>query len=135
MKNVLENIIKFSKQKGLSYENMANDLGLSVGAYRKIELNQTHLTVERLYQIADILETNTAQLLGIEREQYNQTNKDHSTGYLQKIENFYQENKETHEKLFSSQRDTIATQNETITTLKTLIGSLQKQLSELKENP
>jgi hypothetical protein len=46
---------------------MAMDLDMSVGAYRKIEMNQT--------------------------------NKDNSTGYLQQIENFHQENKEQSQKI------------------------------------
>ena len=34
---------------------MAHELNTSSAAYRKIELNQTKLTVERLFQIAKIL--------------------------------------------------------------------------------
>jgi transcriptional regulator with XRE-family HTH domain len=132
MKKILDNIVKFRKEKGFTYENMADELDLSVAAYRKIETNQTHLTVERLYQISETLNTSVAKLLNIDREEYSQTVKDQATGYLQKIENFYQENKETHEKLFISQQETITTQQETIGTLKTLIGSLQEQLEVLK---
>ncbi len=90
------------------------------------------MTVERLYEISEILKKSVAKLLSIDREEYNQTNKDQATGYLQKIENFYQENEETYGKLFASQQETIATQNETIGTLKTLVASLQAQLAELK---
>ena len=126
MKNILDNIAKFRKEKGLSYENMATDLNLSVGAYRKIELAQTHLTVERLYQISEILQVNVTKLLGIENEQFNQTNKDKATGYLQKIENFYQENKETYEKLFAAQEKTITSQEALITALQSQVKLLEE---------
>lgn len=63
---VRKNITKIRKEKGLSYENMAHELGISPPAYRKIELGQTHLTVDRLGQIASILQTEVALLLGIQ---------------------------------------------------------------------
>jgi transcriptional regulator with XRE-family HTH domain len=132
MKKILDNIVKFRKEKGFTYENMADELGLSAAAYRKIETNQTHLTVERLYQISETLHTSVAKLLDIDREEYSQTVRDQATGYLQKIEHFYQENEKTHEKLFASQQETIATQNETIGTLKILVASLQAQLAVFK---
>ena len=130
MKNILGNIAKFRKEKGLSYENMANELNLSVGAYRKIELAQTHLTVERLYQISETLQITVAKILEIESEQYNQTNKDHSTGYLQKIEHFYQENKEAHQKLFAAQEKTIAAQEVLIIALQSQVGLLEAQVKK-----
>lgn len=113
IENILENIAKLRKEKGLSYESMANELGLSIAAYRKIELNQTNLTVDRLYQIAKALEVNVARLLDIEKESYHQTITDQATGY-QKIENIYQENKETYEKLVTALQLTINLQQKRI---------------------
>ena len=117
MEYIYKNITKFRKAKGFTYENMANELDLSIGAYRKIELNQTNLSVERLYQIAGVLDVNITQLLDIEKENYTQTNKDNATGYLQKIENFYQENKETYEKLITSKDELIKSLQEQIVLL------------------
>ncbi len=51
-------------------------------------------------KIADILEVNISEILEIEQaNQFNQTTRDQSTGYLQKIENFYQKNKEQYQKI------------------------------------
>ncbi|TAE33508.1 MAG: XRE family transcriptional regulator [Cytophagales bacterium] len=65
---VHKNITKARKEKGLTYDNMAHELSISTPAYRKIELGQTHLTVDRLYQIASILQIKVALLLGIQPE-------------------------------------------------------------------
>ncbi len=43
-------------QKGISQEAMAYNLGISQPAYKKIEDEKTKLTVDRLLQIAKILE-------------------------------------------------------------------------------
>jgi transcriptional regulator with XRE-family HTH domain len=57
---------------------MANELSLTPAAYRKIETGETKLTLERLFQISEIL-----------------------------IENFYQENKEVYEKLIAAKDEQI----------------------------
>lgn len=51
----------------LSQENVATELGISVGAYSNIERGKTEITVNRLYQIAKILKVNILDLLS---EQY-----------------------------------------------------------------
>jgi len=81
MESILKNVAKFRKEKGLTYENMALELGISTPAYRKIEVGKTQLTVERLYQIADILQVKIAIILEIQTENYHQTNKDTATGF------------------------------------------------------
>jgi transcriptional regulator with XRE-family HTH domain len=125
MDNILKNITKYRKDKGLSYENMAHELNISTAAYRKIELGKTQLTVERLYQIAETLQVKVAILLNIQGENYHQVNKDSATGYLQKIENFYQENKETYEKLSTSQQETITAQKSQIELLQAEVARLR----------
>ncbi|WP_395045250.1 helix-turn-helix domain-containing protein [Flavobacterium sp.] len=100
MEEVLSKIKEYRKKKGFSYENMAHELNTSAAAYRKIELNQTKLTVERLQQIAQILEAKLEDLLDLKAStEFNQTNNETATGYQQQIENFYQENKEKSEKI------------------------------------
>ncbi|PIX08635.1 MAG: hypothetical protein COZ75_11015 [Flavobacteriaceae bacterium CG_4_8_14_3_um_filter_34_10] len=59
---VLKRIQNIRKNKGFTYENLANDLNISTAAYRKIELNKTKLTLERLSQIAEALETKVEDL-------------------------------------------------------------------------
>lgn len=93
---ILTNIKEFRKQKGFSNEVMASELNISATAYRKIEFNQTKLTVEKLLKISQVLEIDVMQILDIKSKiELHQTNKDNSTGYLQQIENFHQQNKET----------------------------------------
>ena len=108
IEKVIKKIIAVRTRKGYSYENMADDLSLTPAAYRKIETGETKLTVERLFRISDILKTSLLDLLEIGNDVFQQTNKESATGYQQKIENFYQENKEVYEKLLHSKEEQIA---------------------------
>jgi transcriptional regulator with XRE-family HTH domain len=79
MEEILNKIKEHRKKKGFSYENMANELNLSIAAYRKIELNQTKLTVEKLLKISEILDTKVDEIMGIEsNKQQNQSNFENS---------------------------------------------------------
>ena len=99
---ILIRIKEHRKKRGFSYETMAHEMSTSTAAYRKIEMNQTKLTLERLYQIAQILDVSVGNLLDIQnKNQLSQINKDTSTGYLQQIDNFHSENKEKSEKIES----------------------------------
>lgn len=107
MENVLEKIKEYRKKKGYSYEVMAHELNTSPAAYRKIETNQTKLTVERLQQIATILEAKIEDLLDIKADKiYHQDLKDSSIGH-QEVQNLYSENKETNEKFITSLQEEI----------------------------
>ena len=96
MEKVLNKIRDIRKEKGLSLENMADELDISHTAYRKIENSQSKLTVERLIGIAEILEVPTGELLDEKASRiYNQTNKDGGTFIVyQEFKDLYQENKE-----------------------------------------
>ena len=107
VENLIRKITSTRLTKGFSYENMADELDLTPAAYRKIETSETKLTVERLFRIAEILQTPLTELLEIDDEFYQQTNSENATGYQQKIANFYQENKEVYEKLLQSKEEQI----------------------------
>ncbi len=97
MENILERIKSVRKQKGYSHEYIAQELDISQAAYSKLEKNETKLTVERLYQLAEILETPINEFLNTNTDKIiNQDLRDQSMGY---IENLYQENKEKTEKI------------------------------------
>lgn len=49
--------------KGLSQQNIADDLGITVAAYSNIERGVTDISVSRVYQIAAILGVNPFSLL------------------------------------------------------------------------
>jgi transcriptional regulator with XRE-family HTH domain len=75
MKNMLNIRIKAvavnirNKREKLNYtqEYLAVKLGISQNAYSKIELGYTKITVERLFQIAEILETDLIELIKSEK--------------------------------------------------------------------
>lgn len=49
--------------KGLSQENMADELGMSATGYGKIERNEVAVSVERLLRIAQVLGVGAEQIL------------------------------------------------------------------------
>ncbi len=55
MKKAIADKIRMARlSKSLSQENMANELGLSTGAYSNIERGVTDISVSRLLEIAEI---------------------------------------------------------------------------------
>jgi transcriptional regulator with XRE-family HTH domain len=111
METILTKIRDRRKEKGFSLENMADELHISPSAYRKIEDNQSKLSVERFVQIAAILEVPTSELLDEQYPRaYHQTNKDNNGTVIghQEFENYYQENKEITQNLVSGMKDEIS---------------------------
>lgn len=99
VRKILERIIKKRKKKGYSYENMAEELALSPSGYRKIETGETKLLVERMFQIATVLDIPIKKLLDIEEPEKN-------------------ENKEVLKKLIASYENLLKEKEEQIASLK-----------------
>ena len=99
VRKILERIIKKRKKKGYSYENMAEELALSPSGYRKIETGETKLLVERMFQIATVLDIPINKLLDIEEPEKN-------------------ENKEVLKKLIASYENLLKEKEEQIASLK-----------------
>ena len=57
------NIRKIRESKDFTQDYLAMKLSISQNAYSKIELGYTKITVERLFQIAQILEVNPVYLI------------------------------------------------------------------------
>lgn len=57
------NIRRVRELKGLSQENMADELGMSVTGYGKIERNEVGISVERLMKICEVLDVGFEQIL------------------------------------------------------------------------
>ncbi|MDR1762273.1 MAG: helix-turn-helix domain-containing protein [Bacteroidales bacterium] len=118
MENVLQKIKDIRNIKGFSYEYMANELGISTSAYRKIESSETKLTVERLIQISEILQTPVHKILGVKSTNVFYQNYNHDNGTIianQDIETYYhQENRETTQKLIQALEDEITHLHEEI---------------------
>ena len=62
--NIIENIKKIRKRRGISQEYIASHLNISQSAYLKIEAGETELTTDRLQQILNVLETDLSELIG-----------------------------------------------------------------------
>ena len=63
MEHLIYNIRTTREGLGYSQEYMAMKLGIGQNGYSKIELGYTRITVERLYEIARILNTDVFTLL------------------------------------------------------------------------
>ncbi|GEM55586.1 hypothetical protein FB1_18070 [Flavobacterium branchiophilum NBRC 15030 = ATCC 35035] len=127
LEKILKKIIIERNRKGFSYENMANELGITVSGYRKIETGDTKLTVERLNKISSILEISLTELLGLDKDVLNQHNHDNEKVFQQKIDNYYQDNKDVYEKL-------IQAKDEQISFLKSLISQKDILIDKLEQN-
>lgn len=63
MDYVIENIIALRKEHKMTLADMAEKLGIAVSNYRRIETKGTQLTLERLYQIAELFNVSVEDLL------------------------------------------------------------------------
>lgn len=118
MEKIIEKITQYRNRKGFTYENMADELELTSAAYRKIETGETKLSVERLFRISNILETPVNELLDLDKNHFVQNNYNSESIISQRIENFYQENKEITTELIKAKDQ--------------LIEVLQKEIESLK---
>jgi transcriptional regulator with XRE-family HTH domain len=109
MEEVLKKIKAARKERGLTLESMANELGMSDSNYRKIENNQTRLSLENFLKIAKELDVSVNDLLAIKpKTEYHQNNNEKGTfiGH-QELVNYYQDNKEITNRYISSLEERI----------------------------
>jgi transcriptional regulator with XRE-family HTH domain len=92
MENILKNICTNRKEKGFSHEVVAHLLNIAPATYYKIESGKTELTVKRLFQIANAIETSVSKLLDIDAKNYVNSVNDNAT-VIQNIERQYQTEK------------------------------------------
>ncbi|MCL2097438.1 MAG: helix-turn-helix transcriptional regulator [Bacteroidales bacterium] len=99
MNNMSFNIKRVREQKGYSQDFMAAKLNISQASYARLESRKTTLTIDRLQEIANILDTDIAAFFDSPKLTIQtQTNNEgaYGNGY---IENLHIENKETLQKL------------------------------------
>lgn len=118
IEKIIERISQLRNKKGYTYENMADELDITPSAYRKIETGETKLTVERLFRISNILEAPINDFINFDKDSFIQNNYNNESIISQKIENFYNDNKEITEQLIKSKDQ--------------LISFLQKEIDYLK---
>ena len=126
MEIVIEKIKDIRKKKGYSHEYMAHQLNMSQPAYSKIENSETKLSVDRLFEISEILETPIEGFLDINPNTiYHQNNNDNGTfiGH-QEVENLYQDNIETTEIIALLYETKLQDKNDMIVELKKIIEKL-----------
>ncbi len=107
MNNIGFNIRKQRELKGFSQDYMANVLDISQASYARIENEDTKVTVDRLYNIAKILDKSVIDFFDSEKMVIqNQTNNEgaYGNGYVQ---NLHIENKEIYEKLLEAKEQQI----------------------------
>ena len=101
------NIRKIRESIGFSLASMAYVLHIRQATYDRLENEDTKVTVNRLYKIAEILDSNIIDFFDSDRMVIqNQTNQEvaFGNGY---VENLHIENKETYEKLLKSKDEQI----------------------------
>ncbi len=70
-----KNIKQFRELRNYTQSYLAEKLNMSVGGYGKIERDETDLTLTRLNQIAEILQTDISNILNFDSNQvFNQYN-------------------------------------------------------------
>ncbi len=69
LKAVAATIRKQRELKNYTQEYVAFKLSISQNAYSKIELGYTQITLERLFQIADVLEIDVIELIAAGRSE------------------------------------------------------------------
>ncbi|MCE5214667.1 MAG: helix-turn-helix domain-containing protein [Methanobacterium sp.] len=76
------NIKKHREQKGLRQQDMADKLNMNIRSYQNLESGATKLDLERLAQIADVLETPTEDLLRQDGVYIHQEIRETSNGFV-----------------------------------------------------
>ena len=69
-----KNIKKIRMEKNYTQEYLAEKLGVSATAYRKMEQGETQITISKLEQIATILEKEITHFLNNDQHNYNLNN-------------------------------------------------------------
>lgn len=61
--NILQNISQIRKDKGLSQENIAEELGVNASTFSKLERGLLNLSFETLADIADVFKMRTIDII------------------------------------------------------------------------
>ena len=120
--NISENIRLKREKVGYSQEDMAHKLDINQATYSKLERNSTKLTVDRLFEIAKLLNADVADLLGLKTQTIFNQKENEMANAFGRIENYYQDNKEISTKLHESYETRLQEKDEEILFLKSLVA-------------
>ena len=115
--SIKDNIRRIRKRSGMTQEDMAHELGISLTAYRDLERGATNIVNSNIARIAEITETTTEEVLGYTTVPDEDRIQDVQVEYGAKIENLQTRINDL-EKIVASLEDVIATKNEIISILK-----------------
>ena len=116
--SIKENISSIRKKKGLTQEEMAHSLGISLTAYRDLEKGATSMINGNIYKIARLTGVTTEELvLGYRPEQSEGNIEDVRSEYGSKVENLMTRISDL-EKIVASLEETVESKNEIIAMLK-----------------
>ena len=115
--SIKDNIRRIRKRSGMTQEDMAHELGISLTAYRDLERGATNIVNSNIARIAEITGTTTEEVLGYTTVPDKDRIQDVQVEYGAKIENLQTRINDL-EKIVASLEDVIATKNEIISILK-----------------
>ena len=88
MNNIGNKIRVLREQKGYSQESLAQELGLTQPSYARLEKQDERISITRLMQIANLLKTTVAELVGEKTQKViNQQNSENASAYVDSIIN------------------------------------------------
>ncbi len=106
--SIAKNIRKYREIKGFSQEYMAHQLNINQASYAKLENNSTKISIDRLFSISKLLDTDISEILDLKNQTiFNQTDNETANAFG-KVEHYYQENKEVYQQLIKSKDEQIA---------------------------
>ena len=111
---IAKNIRKYRELKGFSQEYMAHQLNVNQSTYAKMENSSTKITIDKLFSVAKLLETDVSEILDLKNQTiFNQTDNETANAFG-KVEHYYQENKEVYQELLKAKDEQIALLKEQI---------------------
>ena len=111
---IAKNIKKYRELKGFSQEYMAHQLNVNQSTYAKMENSSTKITIDKLFSVAKLLETDVSEILDLKNQTiFNQTDNETANAFG-KVERYYQENKEVYQELLKAKDEQIALLKEQI---------------------
>lgn len=134
MENIILRIKRRRKEKGYSHETMGHELNISPAAYRKIETNQTKLTVERLLQIVKILDISLVEILNIEYDKIGNGEHAQKAMALEQFSHLCSENREKTAKIESLYEERIKQQTITINRLLEVINNSSRSAKSILQH-
>ena len=76
------------EEKGLSQDRLAHELGITQPSYARLEKQDERISITRLMQIAALLKTTVAELVGEKTQKViNQQNSENASAYVDSIIN------------------------------------------------